>query len=60
MTTLPPRQALSSKSAPVPAGAAELSVYNVTGQRVMAQTFVAGRSGNVNLDLRHLSNGVYL
>jgi hypothetical protein len=42
------------------AGAAELSVYNVAGQTVMARTLVAGRSGSVDLDLRHLSNGVYL
>ena len=42
------------------AGAAELSVYNVAGQTVMAQTLAAGRSGAVNLDLRHLSTGVYL
>ena len=42
------------------AGAAELSVYNVTGQSVMTRTLVVGRSGIVNLDLRHLSNGVYL
>ncbi len=42
------------------AGAAELNVYNVAGQTVMAQTLTAGRSGTVNLDLRHLSNGVYL
>jgi hypothetical protein len=42
------------------AGAAELIVYNVAGQTVMAQTLVAGRSGSVDLDLRHLSNGVYL
>jgi hypothetical protein len=26
----------------------------------MARTLVAGRSGIVNLDLRHLGNGVYL
>jgi hypothetical protein len=37
-----------------------LSVYNVAGQTVMARTLAAGRSGIVNLDLRHLSNGVYL
>jgi hypothetical protein len=42
------------------AGAAEFSIYNVTGQRVMARTLAAGRSGSVDLDLRHLSNGVYL
>jgi hypothetical protein len=42
------------------AGAAELSIYSVTGQKVMTQTLAAGRSGIVNLDLRHLSNGVYL
>ena len=42
------------------AGAAELSVYNVAGQTVMLQTLVAGSNGTVNLDLRHLSNGVYL
>ncbi len=41
------------------AGTAELSVYDVTGQRVMVQLLAAGRSG-ANLDLRHLSNGVYL
>jgi len=37
-----------------------LSIYSVTGQRVMAQAFATGRSGAVDLDLRHLSNGVYL
>jgi hypothetical protein len=42
------------------AGAARLSVYDVTGHRVVARTLAAGRSGSVNLDLRHLSNGVYL
>jgi hypothetical protein len=42
------------------AGSAQLSVYNVAGQAVMARTLVAGRSGIVNLDLRHFSNGVYL
>jgi hypothetical protein len=42
------------------AGAAELIVYNVAGQTVMTRTLVAGRSGSVDLDLRHLSNGVYL
>jgi hypothetical protein len=42
------------------AGAAELSVYDVAGQRVVAQALAAGRNGIVNLDLRHLSNGVYL
>jgi len=42
------------------AGAARLSVYNMAGQTVMTRTFAAGRSGSVSLDLRHLSNGVYL
>jgi hypothetical protein len=42
------------------AGAAELSVYNVAGQTVVTQTLPAGQSGSVNLDLRYLSNGVYL
>jgi len=42
------------------AGAATASIYNVRGQTVLAQTFVAGRSGAVDLDLRHLSNGVYV
>jgi hypothetical protein len=42
------------------AGAAELSVYNMAGQRVAARALAAGRSGSVSLDLRHLSNGVYL
>ncbi len=40
--------------------AAKLSIYNVAGQTVMSQRLVASRSGYVNLDLRHLSNGVYL
>jgi hypothetical protein len=42
------------------AGAAELSVYNVAGQRVKAKTLVLGRSGSASLDLRQLANGVYL
>jgi len=42
------------------AGAAEVNIYNVAGQTVASQTFTTGRSGSVNLDLRHLSNGVYL
>jgi hypothetical protein len=42
------------------AGAAQLSVYNMAGQTVMTRKLATGRSGNVNLDLRHLSNGVYL
>ncbi|MCX6841271.1 MAG: T9SS type A sorting domain-containing protein [candidate division WOR-3 bacterium] len=42
------------------AGAAELSVYNVAGQRVMAKTLVLGRSGSVSLDLGQLAGGVYL
>jgi len=37
-----------------------LSIYNVAGQWIAAQTFVTGRSGVLSLDLRHLSNGVYL
>jgi uncharacterized repeat protein (TIGR01451 family) len=41
-------------------GAAELSVYNVAGQRVMTKTLVLGRSGSVSLDLRQLAGGVYL
>jgi hypothetical protein len=41
------------------ARAANLSVFNVAGQRVMTQALL-GRSGIVNLDLRHVSNGVYL
>jgi hypothetical protein len=42
------------------AGAAQLSVYNMAGQTVMTRKLATGRSGNVNLDLRHLSDGVYL
>jgi len=42
------------------AGAAELSVYNVAGQTVMAQTLPARQSGSADLDLRRLNNGVYL
>jgi hypothetical protein len=41
------------------AGVANVNVYNVAGQRVVMQA-LTGRSGIVNLDLRHLSNGVYL
>jgi hypothetical protein len=32
----------------------------MAGQTVMTRKLATGRSGNVNLDLRHLSNGVYL
>jgi len=42
------------------AGAAELSVYNVAGQRIVAKTLVLGRGGSVNLDLKQLAGGVYL
>jgi hypothetical protein len=42
------------------AGAAELSVYNVAGQRVIAKTLALGRSGCVSLDLRQMAGGVYL
>ena len=38
-----------------------LSVYNVTGQAVLARALSVGRAtSSVVLDLRHLSNGVYL
>jgi len=37
-----------------------LSVYNVAGQAVRAQTFLVGRTCSVNLDMRDLSDGVYL
>jgi hypothetical protein len=42
------------------AGAAELSVYNVAGQRVVAKTLFLGRSGSVSFDLRQLAGGVYV
>jgi len=40
--------------------AAELSVYNVAGQTVMARKLPARQNGSTTLDLRHLGNGVYL
>jgi YVTN family beta-propeller protein len=43
------------------AGAARLSVYNVAGQAVLSRALSVGReASSVVLDLRHLSNGVYL
>jgi hypothetical protein len=42
------------------AGAAGITVFDVTGRPVLAQTLVAGRSGTADLDLRCLSAGVYL
>jgi hypothetical protein len=42
------------------AGAATLSVFDVTGREVTSRSLVATRTGAINLDLRSLSNGVYL
>jgi len=42
------------------AGAATLSVFDVTGRQMTSRSLVATRTGAVSLDLRHLSNGVYL
>ncbi|MBM3315234.1 T9SS type A sorting domain-containing protein, partial [candidate division WOR-3 bacterium] len=42
------------------AGPVRISVYDVTGRSVAALSLVAGRSGSAQLDLRHLSAGVYL
>jgi hypothetical protein len=43
------------------AGTARLSVYDVSGQAVLGRTLIVGRAASVvNLDLRHLSNGVYV
>jgi len=41
-------------------GAAELSIHDVTGRLLLTRTLAAGRNGVVNLDLRHLSDGVYV
>ncbi len=42
------------------AGPATLRIFDVAGRSVLTQTLIAGRSGSVGLDLRHLSTGVYL
>ena len=42
------------------AGAASVTLYDMAGRAVLTRTLAAGRAGSVNLDLRHLSNGVYL
>jgi len=42
------------------AGTVQASVYSVTGQMVMTQSFTAERTGSMSLNLRQLSNGVYL
>ncbi len=42
------------------AGAATLRIYDVSGRSVLTQTLLVGRSGSANLDLKHLSAGVYL
>ncbi|HTW90292.1 MAG TPA: T9SS type A sorting domain-containing protein, partial [bacterium] len=42
------------------AGLVTLSVFDVTGRTVVAQTMAAGRTGTANLDLRKLDAGVYL
>ncbi len=42
------------------AGAASVTLYDITGRTVLTRALAAGRAGSVNLDLRHLSNGVYL
>ena len=41
-------------------GAAVLGVYDVSGRAVMWQTLNVARNGAATLNLRHLSNGVYL
>jgi hypothetical protein len=42
------------------AGAVQVTVCDVAGRTVTAQTMAAGRSGSAPLDLRRLSAGVYL
>ena len=42
------------------AGAATLSVFDVTGRQMTSRSLVATRTGAISLDLRSLSNGVYL
>jgi hypothetical protein len=42
------------------AGAIQLRVYDVTGRTVMYQALNVARNGAATLNLRHLSNGVYL
>jgi hypothetical protein len=42
------------------AGAASISVYDVTGRSVLSRSLVATRTGAVSLDVRSLSAGIYL
>jgi hypothetical protein len=42
------------------AGPATLTVYDVTGRSVLRQQALAGRTGTLALDVRHLSAGIYL
>ncbi len=42
------------------AGAASVTFYDVAGRTVLTRTLALGRAGAVNLDLRHLRNGVYV
>jgi hypothetical protein len=37
-----------------------LDVYDAAGQKVLAQTIVAGRAGTTSLDLSKLQSGVYI
>ncbi len=42
------------------AGPATLRIFDVAGRSVLTQTLSAARTGTATLDLRVLSNGVYL
>jgi len=42
------------------AGAATVNVIDVTGRSVLSRTMAVGRAGTATVDLRSLSNGVYL
>ena len=42
------------------AGAASISVYDVTGRSVLSRSVVANRTGAVSLDVRDLAAGTYL
>ena len=42
------------------AGAARVSVFDVSGRSLMSHSLVASRTGAVRLDLRSLGAGIYL
>ncbi len=53
------RQATLRYSLPS-AGPAKLTIYDISGQRVLTQTYATQRNGSLSLNLRNLTAGVYL